>query len=74
MSILSLPPYRDEAPCPRCESRGQAVSVGAGPDLRMICYACTMCGHEWFTSEEMPRGRVLPFTPRASSPFRSFQP
>jgi hypothetical protein len=65
MSVVSLPSYRRDPLCPKCEDEGQAVSVGIGQNLRMLKYVCPTCSHEWFISQEMPRGRVLPFRPAA---------
>jgi formate dehydrogenase maturation protein FdhE len=61
MSVVSLPSYRHADLCPQCEGEGQAVSVGIGQNLRMLKYICSTCSHEWFISQEMPRGRVLLF-------------
>src|SRR5262245_58142847 len=61
MPVLSLQPHLNDAHCTKCEVGGEVVSVSVSHTIRMVWYICPMCGNDWHVSQELPRGRVLPF-------------
>jgi hypothetical protein len=73
MQTLSWQSGLQEIVCPKCEGRGIATHVAIGHTTSVVDYVCLKCAHEWFETQQLPRGRILPFRRPATSPFR-FRP
>jgi hypothetical protein len=68
MQTLSSQSGLQDIVCPKCEGPGIATHVAVGHTASVVDFLCLRCAHEWFEQQELPRGRILPFSrPAAKS-------